>query len=404
MIVLVLNCGSSSIKYQLLNMESESKNTLLAKGIVERIGLPEGLISHRPTGKDKFEIKRPFANHTEGINTLLEVLVSPEHGVIKSVNEIEAVGHRVAHGGEYFSSSALIDAKAKSEIIALFDLAPLHNPANMLGIEAMEKLLPSVPQVAVFDTSFHQTMPEKAYFYALPYSYYEKYRIRRYGFHGTSHQFVARKACEMTGLDFNTAKIITCHMGNGSSVTAINGGKSVDTSMGFTPLEGVMMGTRSGDIDAGAVTFIQEKENMDAKTMNNFLNKECGLWGISGASSDMRDLWMEAEKDNKRAQLALDMFIYRVLKYVGAYAAAMNGVDMVVFTGGIGENDWDVRKGVSLNLGYLGAELNVEANDKERNDKIISTPNSKIKLVIASTNEELVIATDTMNIVNSLKK
>lgn len=403
MIVLVLNCGSSSIKYQLLNMISESDNTLLAKGIVERIGQPEGLISHKPLGKDKYEMKRSFANHTEGINELLNALVSKEHGVIDSVKEIDAVGHRVAHGGEFFTKSSLVDAKVKSEIEKCIELAPLHNPANLLGIEAMEKLLPHIAQVAVFDTSFHQTIPEKAYFYALPYSYYEKYRIRRYGFHGTSHQYVARKACQMTGLNYATSKLITCHMGNGSSVTAINCGKSVDTSMGFTPLEGLMMGTRCGDIDAGVVTFIQEKENMDAKAINNFLNKESGLWGISGESSDMRDLWVAAGNGNTRAKLALDMFIYRVLKYVGAYAAAMNGVDAVIFTGGIGENDWGVREQISLNLSYIGAELDGDANDKERNDKIISKPTSKVKLVIASTNEELVIATDTMNIVNGLK-
>ncbi|MDR1056818.1 MAG: acetate kinase [Prevotellaceae bacterium] len=402
MIILVLNCGSSSIKYQLLNMKSESDNALMAKGIVERIGLPQGLLSHKPAGKNKYEVERPFKNHTEGINALLEALVSKNHGVINDVDEINAVGHRVAHGGEYFTNSSLVDSQVKKEIEKCFELAPLHNPANLLGIEAMERLLPGIRQVAVFDTSFHQTMPEQAYFYALPYEYYEKYRIRRYGFHGTSHQYVARKACRMTGLDFNTAKLITCHMGNGSSVAAINCGKSVDTSMGFTPLEGLMMGTRSGDIDAGVVTFIQEKESMDAKSVNNFLNKNSGLWGISGVSSDMRDLWKESENGNKRAQLALDMFIYRALKYVGAYAAAMNGVDAIVFTGGIGENDCNVRKQISLNLAYMGAELDVEANDKERNDKIISTPESKIKLLIASTNEELVIATDTMHIVSNL--
>ena len=402
MIILVLNCGSSSIKYQVLDMKGEADNALLAKGIVERVGQPEGLISHKPTGKDKYELKRPFANHTDGINALLEILVSKENGVITGVDEINAVGHRVAHGGEFFTESCLVTDDVKEGIEKCTELAPLHNPANLLGIEAMEKLLPNIPQVAVFDTSFHQTIPEKAYFYALPYDYYEKYRIRRYGFHGTSHQYVARKACQMTGLDFNTAKLITCHMGNGSSVTAINGGKSVDTSMGFTPLEGLMMGTRCGDVDAGVITFIQEKENMDAKAVNNFLNKECGLYGISGASSDMRDLWIEKGKGNKRAELALDMFIYRVIKYVGAYAAAMNGVDAVIFTGGIGENDWGVREQVSLSLGYMGAELDAEANDGERNDKIISKPTSKVKLVIASTNEELVIATDTMNIVNKL--
>ena len=403
MIILVLNCGSSSIKYQLLNMTESSDSILLAKGIVERIGQPEGLISHKPAYKEIFEHKRPFTNHIEGINALLEALISKNHGVISDVQEIDAVGHRVAHGGEFFTKSSLVDKEVKESIEKCIDLAPLHNPANLLGITAMEELLPNIPQVAVFDTSFHQTMPEHAYFYAIPYDYYVKYRIRRYGFHGTSHQYVAQKACKMSGLDYDKSKLITCHMGNGSSVTAINNGKSVDTSMGFTPLEGLMMGTRCGDIDAGVITFIQDKENLDAKGMNNLMNKDSGLWGISGASSDMRDLWKSANSGNEKAKLALDMFIYRVTKYIGAYAAAMNGVDAIVFTGGIGENDWEIRKRISLNLSYMGAELNVESNNNERNDKIISNSDSKIKLIIATTNEELLIAIDTMEIANDLK-
>ena len=404
MVILVLNCGSSSIKYQLLDMGLSAEATLLAKGIVERIGQPEGLIEYRPIGKSKVEIQQPFKNHTVGIDKILEVLVSKEYGVLGSLSEIKAVGHRVAHGGEFFTESSLVDGKVKEEIEKCIELAPLHNPANLKGITAMEQLLPGVPQVACFDTSFHQTMPEHAYFYGLPYSYYKKYRIRRYGFHGTSHKYVAQKACEQLGLDYSKAKVITCHMGNGSSVTAIDKGKSVDTSMGFTPLEGLMMGTRSGDIDAGVVTFIQEKEALGAKETSSFLNKDCGLNGISGVSSDMRDLWKAADDGNQRAKLAIEMFCYRVLKYVGAYAAAMNGVDLVVFTGGIGENDHGVRELVSRKLTYLGAEYDHVANDKVRavDFKEISTPTSKVKLVITATNEELVIATDTMNIVTKL--
>lgn len=402
MVILVLNCGSSSIKYQLQCMKSEQENETLAKGIVERIGQTEGLLVHKPIGKETVKIQRAFPTHTDGIEAVVSALTDKVHGVISNVNQIEAVGHRVAHGGEYFSKSVLINASVKENIAKCSELAPLHNPAHLEGISAIEKLLPKVPQTAVFDTSFHQTIPSKAFFYPIPYEYYTKYKVRRYGFHGTSHQFVAQKACKMTGLDFNKSKIVTCHMGNGVSVTAIQNGISVDTSMGFTPLEGLMMGTRSGDIDAGVVTFIQEKNNMSASEINNFLNKECGLIGISGISSDMRDLW-KAEKENPRAKLALEMFIYRVVKYVGAYIAVMNGVDMVVFTGGIGENDWDVRKGIAQQLGFVGAELDEKANDQERNDKILSTPNSKIKLVLAATDEEMVIATDTMRIVNTIK-
>ncbi len=404
MVILVLNCGSSSIKYQLLEMAKSGDQSVLAKGIVERIGQPEGCIDHRPSGKDKVEIKLPVANHTIGINKVLELLVSKEHGVISSLGEIAAVGHRVAHGGEFFTESSLVDEKVKLGIQHCIELAPLHNPANLKGITAMEELLPNVPQVACFDTSFHQSMPEQAYFYAIPYKYYDKYKIRRYGFHGTSHKYVAQKACKALGLDFNTAKVITCHMGNGSSIAAINGGKSVDTSMGFTPVEGLMMGTRCGDLDAGVITFLEEKEGLNSKAINNLLNKESGLMGVSNVSSDMRDLWKAAEEGNKLAKLALDMFCYRVLKYVGAYAAAMNGVDVVVFTGGIGENDHGVREAVSRNLGYLGAEYDHAANDKVRavDFKEISKPGSKVKLVITATNEELVIATDTMNIVSKI--
>ena len=404
MVILVLNCGSSSIKYQLLKMSSADTTAILAKGIVERIGQPEGVIEHRSDGKEKTVLNLTINNHTVGINKVLELLVSEECGVIGSLEEITAVGHRVAHGGEYFTESSLVTEQVKLGIEQCIELAPLHNPANLKGITAMEELLPSVPQVACFDTSYHQSMPEHAYFYGIPYKYYEKYKIRRYGFHGTSHKFVAQKACNALGLDFNTAKVITCHMGNGSSVTAINSGKSVDTSMGFTPVEGLMMGTRCGDLDAGVITFLEEKEGLTAKAINNLLNKESGLSGVSGVSSDMRDLWKAANNGNKLAKLAIDIFCYRVLKYVGAYAAAMNGVDLIVFTGGIGENDHGVREYVSRSLSYLGAEYDHDANDKVRgvDFKEISKPSSKVKIAIAATNEELVIATDTMNIVSNV--
>jgi acetate kinase len=398
--VLVLNCGSSSIKYQLLSI-SDANRDVLAKGIVERVGLPEGILTHKPVGKDSFKLSRAFPDHVDGINAILDVLTDTQHGVIADIYQINAVGHRVGHGGEYFSGSALVDEQTKINIEKCSGLAPLHNPANLKGIVSMEKLLPGVPQVAVFDTSFHQTIPEKAYLYGIPYEYYQEYKIRRYGFHGTSHKFVAEKACKLAGLDINSSKIVTCHMGNGVSVTAIKNGKSIDTSMGLTPLEGSVMGTRCGDIDAGIVTYLQETMNMSAAEVNSFLNKDCGLFGISGVSSDMRDLWMKYEKEgNQRAKLAIDIFIYRIAKYVGAYAVAMNGLDMVVYTGGIGENDWSVRLGISEYLGFLGAEIDKAANDHLRTDKVISAPGSKIKLVLAETDEELVIAMDTVNIVN----
>ncbi|MDR0560235.1 MAG: acetate kinase [Prevotellaceae bacterium] len=398
--VLVLNCGSSSIKYQLLSMSGDD-NRVLAKGIVERVGLPEGVMVHKPVGKAVFELKKSFPDHSCGIDAILNALTDKEHGVINDIQNIDAVGHRVAHGGEYFSDSVLIDEQTKINIDKCSDLAPLHNPANLKGIVSMEKLLPNVSQVAVFDTSFHQTIPLKACLYAIPYELYEQYRIRRYGFHGTSHKFVAAKACKMAGLDINNSKIVTCHMGNGVSVTAIQNGKSIDTSMGMTPLEGAVMGTRCGDIDAGVITYLQQEKNLSASEINSFLNKNCGIYGISGISSDMRDLWSNC--DSERARLAIDIFIYRIAKYVGAYAAAMNGLDMVVYTGGIGENDWDVRLGISKHLEFLGAKIDAELNDGLRIDKIISLPDSKIKLALAETNEELVIATDTANIVTKIK-
>ncbi|MDR2025948.1 MAG: acetate kinase [Prevotellaceae bacterium] len=398
--VLVLNCGSSSIKYQLLSISKDSQD-VLAKGIVERVGLSEGILNHKPAGKDSFKLNRTFPDHVDGINAILDALTDTQHGVISDIQQINAVGHRVAHGGEYFSGSILIDEQTKINIGKCSDLAPLHNPANLKGIISMEQLLPGTPQVAVFDTSFHQTMPEKAYLYGVPYGYYQEYKIRRYGFHGTSHKFVAEKACKLAGLDINNSKIVTCHMGNGVSVAAIKNGKSIDTSMGLTPLEGSVMGTRCGDIDAGIVTYIQTVKNLSAAEINSFLNKECGLFGISGVSSDMRDLWTQYENEgNQRAKLAIDIFIYRIAKYIGAYAVAMNGLDMVVYTGGIGENDWNVRLGISEYLGFLGAQIDKQVNSNLRTDKVISVPESKVKLVLAETNEELVIAMDTVNIVN----
>lgn len=403
MIVLVLNCGSSSIKYQLLNMTNDGQ--LLAKGIVERIGFTDAILTHKPEGKDKFEMVTGIPDHTTGINLILEALVNDKHGVIKNLSEITAVGHRVAHGGEFFTKSSLIDDFTKSEIEKCIELAPLHNPANLKGILSMEKLLPGVPQVAVFDTSFHQTMPKHAYLYAIPYSYYEKYKIRRYGFHGTSHKYVAHKACRILGVDFESQRIITCHLGNGASIAAIKYGKSVDTSMGFTPVEGLIMGTRSGDVDAGILLYLAEKENLSLKEVNDVINKKSGVFGISGLSSDMRDLENAAAQGNERAQLALDMYYYRVKKYVGAYAAAMDGVDLIIFTGGIGENDPILREKVSTAIDFMGIDFDVEANQGVRGkDKLLTKPNSKVKVMVITTNEELVIATDTANIVKELKK
>ncbi|HPD95186.1 MAG: acetate kinase [Bacteroidales bacterium] len=401
--VLVLNCGSSSIKYQLIDMANE--NQLLAKGLVERVGFSDAILTHKPEGKDKYQLVTNIPDHTVGINLILKALVDPNHGVISTLNEIKAVGHRVAHGGEFFTSSILINEKVKNEIGQCSELAPLHNPANLKGIESMQHLLPDVPQVAVFDTSFHQTMPDFAYLYAIPYEYYEKYRVRRYGFHGTSHKYVAQKACNILGVDFNKQKIITCHLGNGASVAAIQNGKSIDTSMGFTPVEGLMMGTRSGDVDPSVLLYIAEKEKLGVQEVNDLINKKSGVSGISGLSSDMRDIENAAAEGNKRAQLALNMYYYRVKKFVGSYAAAMDGVDLIIFTGGIGENDFVLREKVSSALDFMGIDFDPEANRGVRGkDKILTKPNSRVKVMVITTNEELVIATDTVNIINGLKK
>lgn len=400
MIVLVINCGSSSLKYQVLDMKNNNDYTLLAKGIVERIGLEMGEITHRPAGKDKTVIDRPVPDHREGIKSVLGLLTDPEHGVIKSLDCIEAVGHRVAHGGELFPESCIVDDKVMDGIESLCDLAPLHNPANLLGIRAVKALLPQVPQVAVFDTSFHQTMPDYAYMYALPYELYEQYRVRRYGFHGTSHKFVAGKACEFLGLDINNSRIVTCHLGNGGSVTAVMNGKSIDTSMGLTPVEGVVMGTRCGNVDAGVVTYLQNKLNLNADGINTLLNKKSGFLGISGVSSDCRDIVNAMENGNNRARLALEMFFHSVRKYIGAYSAVMGGLDVIVFTGGIGENDSDARREICSTLGYLGVDFDESKNKGVRGEDVLLTkPESKVKVVTLSTNEELVIARDTMNLV-----
>ncbi|MCR4629243.1 MAG: acetate kinase [Bacillota bacterium] len=393
--ILVINCGSSSLKYQLINSDSEE---VLAKGLCERIGI-DGVLTYQPAGgeKEKSEIAMP--THNEAISAVLAALTGEKTGVVKSLAEINAVGHRVVHGGEKFTASCLIDDAAMKAIEECNDLAPLHNPANLIGIRTCQKLMPGVPNVAVFDTAFHQTMPEVAYTYGLPHEYYEKYQVRRYGFHGTSHRFVSAEAAKMLGKKPEDLKIIVCHLGNGASICAVDHGKSVDTSMGLTPLEGLVMGTRSGDIDPAIIEFVGKKEGLDLEGMNNVLNKKSGMLGISGVSSDGRDLGDAAAKGNKRAQLALDVFDYRVIKYIGAYAAAMNGVDAIAFTAGIGENNIEMRENVCAHLTYLGAELDKEKNNVRGEERIISTDASKVKLLLVPTNEELAIARDTLALV-----
>ncbi len=399
--ILVLNCGSSSIKYQLIDYVPANPN-VLAKGTIERIGLAEGVHTYKPSGKDKQIEKKEIKDHEVGINMILSAIVDKNIGVISSFEEIEAIGHRVAHGGEYFDKSVIVNEDVKNKIKALFDLAPLHNPANLMGVTATEKLLPSVPQIAVFDTSFHQSIPQVNFMYGLPYESYEKYQVRKYGFHGTSHKFVSKKACDFVGMDINNSKIITCHLGNGSSITAIKNGKSFDTSMGFTPVNGVIMGTRCGDVDPGALFFIAEKENKNLKDMSNYINKESGLQGISGASSDMRDLHSAADGGSARAKLAIEMLINSIKKYIGAYAAEMDGVDMIVFTGGIGENDEIVRAGVMDGLkNLLGIEYNKDINNMRGDDRVLSTEASKTKVVLTCTDEELVIAQDSFALVSN---
>ena len=395
MVILVLNCGSSSIKYQVIDMEAASSK-LLAKGIVERIGLPEGDLTHKPVGKEPFELHRPIPDHTTGIKLVLDALTDPAHGVIGSLDEVKAVGHRVAHGGEFFPESCIVTEEVKSKIRSLFEIAPLHNPANLEGVLSIEKVLPGVPQVTVFDTSFHQTIPAVNYMYALPHAYYDKYRVRKYGFHGTSHKYVAQTGARLAGLDFENSKIITCHIGNGASVSAVKFGKCVDTSMGLTPLAGVMMGSRSGDIDPSAVTFLMEKLCKKPQEMADFLNKESGVLGITGISSDMREVESAAAEGNERAQLALKMYNYRIKKYIGAYAAAMGGVDIIVWTAGVGENQVGTRLEACSGLEFLGVEMDAEANKVRGEEAIISTPESKVTVCVIPTDEELMIAKDTM--------
>lgn len=397
--ILVLNCGSSSLKYQLLDMDQDGK--VMAKGLVEKIGLAQGSLTHQGTDGQKHKFEKPVADHQVGINWVLEYLVHPRYGVIKDLDEINAVGHRVVHGGETFKDSVLIDRHVMDDLKACVPLAPLHNPANIKGIESMQALLPQVPQVAVFDTSFHQTMPEHAYMYAVPYKFYQTDRMRRYGFHGTSHKFVVKKAAQLAGIPLEKSKIISCHLGNGASLAAVENGKSVDTSMGYTPVEGLMMGTRSGDLDLGAAMAIMEKENLSPAQANNYFSKECGLQGVSQVSSDMRDLRKAASEGDTQAALALKMFSYRVKKYVGAYAAALGGVDLLLFTGGIGENDDDARRQICQGLEFMGVEFDAEKNrDIHGQDAIISKAGSRTKVVVVTTDEEKVIATDTLHIIS----
>ena len=401
MIILVLNCGSSSLKYQLLDMKDEEVYDLLAKGLVERIGMEVGCLKHQATGKEKLEREMPIEDHTVGIKAVIDALLDPEYGVLTNLEDIEAVGHRVVHGAEEFVCSQLITDKVVAQLEKCSVFAPLHNPANLLGIKAVSAVLPSVPQVGVFDTAFHQTMPSYAYMYGLPYEYYEKYGIRRYGFHGTSHKYVSAKGAKFAGLDINNSKIITCHLGNGSSIAAVMNGKSIDTTMGFTPLEGLIMGTRCGNIDPEVVIYLQEKEGLSASEMSKVLNKKSGFLGLSCLSSDARDLNEAADAGNEKAKLTLKKLTYDITKFIGAYAAAMNGVDLIVFTGGIGENNSRLRRRVCENLTYMGVEFDYDANVVRGEDTIITLPESKVKVALICTNEELMIARDTMNIVQN---
>lgn len=393
--VLVINCGSSSLKFQLINSETEA---VLAKGLCERIGI-DGRLTYQPEGGEKEVSELAMPTHTEAIQFVINALTNEATGVVKSLDEIGAVGHRVVHGGEKFTTSVVVTPEVKAGIEECNDLAPLHNPANLIGITTCENLMPGKPQVAVFDTAFHQTMPAKSYMYGLPYEYYENYKVRRYGFHGTSHSFVSKRVAEFLGQDYNNTKTIVCHLGNGSSISAVLNGESVDTSMGLTPLEGLVMGTRSGDMDPAIMEYIAKKENLDIVGIMNVLNKKSGVEGISGVSSDFRDLASAAEEGNERAELALEVFAYRVAKYVGSYVAAMNGVDNIVFTAGIGENDPETRARILKYLGYLGIEINAEANGKRGKEMVISTPDSKVTVLVIPTNEELAICRETVALI-----
>ena len=403
MIILVINCGSSSIKYQLLDMKSDDAYSLIAKGIVEKIGLPEGILQYAQTGREKIVKELPVADHKEGMKLVLDARVDPKTGVLKSFDDIDAVGHRIVQGADFFSGSALVNDDVIEKIGICCDFAPLHNPAHLLGIHAISEVLPSVPQVVTFDTAFHQTMPDYAYMYALPYSYYEKYRVRRYGAHGTSHQYVAQRGAKCCGIDLEHSKIITCHVGNGSSVTAIVNGKVVDTSMGFTPLEGMIMGTRCGNIDGNIIPYIMKKENLTPDQMTEVMNKKSGFLGLSEKSSDARDLNELANAGDYKAKLVFKKLSYDVIKNIGMYVAAMNGVDLIVFTGGIGENNSRFRRRVCENFTYLGLEFDYEANAAAGKETLLSLPTSKVKVALIPTNEELVIARDTMHIVQDLE-
>ena len=398
--ILVLNCGSSSIKYKLFDMSDRS---VMAQGGVEKIGLPDAFLQIKLPNGEKVKIEHPMPEHTVGIQLILRALTDPKTGCISDLKEIDAVGHRVVHGGEKFNKSVLITDEVKRMVVECSDLAPLHNPANLKGIAAIEQTLPGVPQVGVFDTAFHQTMPDYAYMYALPYELYEKYAIRRYGFHGTSHRYVSARVCEFLGVKPEGKKIVTAHIGNGGSCAAVMDGKSVDTSMGLTPIEGLMMGTRAGDLDLGAATYIMDKEHLTTAEFSNLVNKKSGLLGVSGVSSDARDIENAIQQGNRRADLARKMFIYRVKKYIGAYAAAMDGMDILVFTGGIGENDTYIRTEIAKGFGYMGVKIDEEKSRKSRGEEVvISTPDSRVTVCVIPTDEELMIASDTEKIVTNL--
>ncbi len=394
--ILVLNCGSSSIKYALYNMDDKS---VMTSGGAERVGLDGAFVKVKLPNGEKKTVMHDIPEHTEGVKFIFSLLTDPEIGVIKNLNEIDAVGHRMVHGGEKFNKSVVLTDEVLKTFEECIDLAPLHNPANLKGVKAVSELMPGLPQVGVFDTAFHQTMPAHSYLYAIPYELYEKYGVRRYGFHGTSHRYVSKRVCDFLGVNPADKKVITCHIGNGGSIAAVDGGKCVDTSMGLTPLEGLMMGTRSGDIDGGAITFLEKKLGLDADGMSNLLNKKSGVLGITGISSDMREIESANDEGNERAKLALDMYSYRIKKYVGAYAAAMGGCDIIVFTAGVGENQASMREDVCKNMEYMGVKLDVEKNKTIRGEEaIISTPDSKVTVCVIPTDEELMIATDTMNL------
>lgn len=398
--ILVLNCGSSSVKYKLIELSGNEQN-ILAEGGVEKVGLPDSFLKFKYNG-EKVTINASMPNHNVAIRIILDNLTSEKYGCIKNFDEIEAVGHRLVHGGEKFNSSVLINDEVIAKVKECYDLAPLHNPVNIAGVDAISEILPDVPQVGVFDTAFHQTMPSYAYMYGLPYEMYEKYGVRRYGFHGTSHRYVSRRACDFLGLEYEKQRIITCHIGNGGSITAIKDGKSVDTSMGLTPVEGLIMGTRCGDVDPGALLYIQQKEQLDHEGMQALINKKSGVAGLTGVSSDMRDIEKAVEEGNERAIMALNMYEYRITKYIGAYTAALGGVDVIVFTGGVGENQTGTRERICKQLAFLGIEFDVEKN-KTRGEEIeLSTPNSKVRVVVIPTDEEYMIARDTEAIVKAL--